>query len=130
MTIYDRIRERRIELNMTQDELAKAVGYKDRSMVTKIERGEVDLSQTKIAKFAEALGVSESYLMGWKESPMLNLVSPSYPIHPSILEMLNSRINETPQEDAKMATLWRNASLVAKRAAIAVLESMKEENLK
>ena len=72
MTIYDRIRERRIELNMTQDELAKAVGYKDRSMVTKIERGEVDLSQTKIAKFAEALGVSESYLMGWKESPMLN----------------------------------------------------------
>ena len=37
---------------MTQDELAKAVGYKDRSMVTKIERGEVDLSQTKIAKFA------------------------------------------------------------------------------
>lgn len=130
MTIYDRIRERRIELNMTQDELAKAVGYKDRSMVTKIERGEVDLSQTKIAKFAEALGVSESYLMGWKESPMLNLVSPSYPIHPSILEMLNSRINETPQEDAKMVTLWRNASLTAKRAAIAVLESMKEENLK
>lgn len=130
MTIYDRIRERRIELNMTQDELAKAVGYKDRSMVTKIERGEVDLSQTKIAKFAEALGVSESYLMGWKESPMLNLVSPSYPIHPSVLEILNSHINETPQEDAKMVTLWRNASLTAKRAAIAVLESMKEENLK
>lgn len=130
MTIYDRIRERRIELNMTQDELAKAVGYKDRSMVTKIERGEVDLSQTKIAKFAEALGVSESYLMGWKESPMLNLVSPSYPIHPSILEMLNSRINETPQEDAKMVTLWRNATIQAKRAAIAVLEAMKEENLK
>lgn len=130
MTLYDRIRERRIELNMTQDELAKAVGYKDRSMVTKIERGEVDLSQTKVAKFAEALGVSESYLMGWKESPMLNLVSPSYPIHPSVLEMLNSHINQTPQEDAKMATLWRNASLTAKRAAIAVLESMKEENLK
>lgn len=130
MTLYDRIRERRIELNMTQDELAKAVGYKDRSMVTKIERGEVDLSQTKVAKFAEALGVSESYLMGWKESPMLNLVSPSYPIHPSVLEMLNSHINQTPQEDAKMVTLWRNASLTAKRAAIAVLESMKEENLK
>ncbi|WP_335996906.1 helix-turn-helix domain-containing protein [Fusobacterium polymorphum] len=63
MDMYDRIRNRRKELGMTQDELAKLTGYNDRSSIAKIEAKKADLSQSKIIAFAEALKVSTSYLM-------------------------------------------------------------------
>lgn len=67
MDMYDRIRKRRKELNMTQDELAKSTGYNDRSSIAKIEAKKADLSQSKIIAFAEALKVSTSYLMDGEE---------------------------------------------------------------
>lgn len=66
MTIYDRIRARRIELNMSQEELANKLGYKTRSAINKIESGIRDISQSKIEQFAEALYTTPSYLMGWE----------------------------------------------------------------
>ena len=63
MDMYDRIRNRRKELKMTQDELAKLTGYNDRSSIAKIEAKKADLSQSKIIAFAEAFKVSTSYLM-------------------------------------------------------------------
>lgn len=62
-TMYDRIRDLRIEKGMSQDDLARAMGYKDRSMITKIESGAVDISQSKIVAFARALGTTTKYLM-------------------------------------------------------------------
>ncbi len=128
MTMYDRIRDRRIELGMTQDDLAKAMGYKDRSMITKIEAGKVDISQKKIEEFAKVLNTNEAYLMGWTDTKVFELAEPQ-PFHPSVVEMLDKRIYNTPKEDAEMSVLWRHASIVAKRAAIAVLRSMKEAEL-
>lgn len=52
---------------MSQEELAHRLGYKDRSMITKIESGIVDISQSKISQFAEALSTTPAYLMGWSE---------------------------------------------------------------
>ena len=49
---------------MTQDELAKKTGYTDRSSIAKIERGDVDLPQSKIILFAKALNISAGELMG------------------------------------------------------------------
>ena len=63
MTIYERIRDRRIELNLTQEELAKKVGYVSRSAVNKIEKGLRDINQTQLIKFAEALKVPAEYLL-------------------------------------------------------------------
>ncbi len=37
MTIGERIREKRISLGMTQDELAQKIGYKSRSSINKLE---------------------------------------------------------------------------------------------
>ena len=54
---------------MSQDDLARAMGYKDRSMITKIESGKVDISQKKIVAFARALNTTPGYLMGWTEEP-------------------------------------------------------------
>ena len=52
---------------MSQDDLAKAMGYSDRSMITKIESGKVDISQKKILAFARVLNTTPSYLMGIDE---------------------------------------------------------------
>ena len=60
-----KIKARRIELNMTQDELAKAAGYTSRSSINKIELGMVDVSQSKVAKLAKALKISPTILVGW-----------------------------------------------------------------
>ncbi len=68
MTLYDRIRSRRIELQMSQDELANKLGYKSRSTIAKIESGENDITQSKIVEFAKALDTTPAYLMGWDES--------------------------------------------------------------
>lgn len=64
-TIYEKIKNRRIELGYSQEELAKLMGYKSRSTINKIESGQVDITRNKIAKFAKVLQVKASYLMGW-----------------------------------------------------------------
>jgi repressor LexA len=61
--IGNRIKNKRIELNMTQEELALKSGYTSRSSVNKIELGLVDIPQSKIASIASALGVSPAYLL-------------------------------------------------------------------
>ena len=66
-TIYERIRRLRQKNNMSQDELAKKTGYTSRSTINKIEAGKIDISRTKIKVFADALGVTPAYLMGWEE---------------------------------------------------------------
>lgn len=66
MNIGDRIKEKRLELNLSQDELAKKVGYKSRSSIQKIEASR-NLPLDKVTKMARALGCTEAYLMGWTE---------------------------------------------------------------
>lgn len=66
MNVGERIKQKRIELNMSQDELAKKVGYKSRSSIQKIEASR-DLPLRKVSKMARALDVSPGYLMGWEE---------------------------------------------------------------
>lgn len=67
MSIGDRIRARRIELNMTQDELAQKLGYKSRTSINKIELGNHNLTQSKIKAIADALETTPSYIMGWED---------------------------------------------------------------
>ena len=64
MKLYERIKHRREELNMTQEELSNILGYKSRSTIAKIEKGENDITQTKIKAFADALRTTTKYLMG------------------------------------------------------------------
>lgn len=68
MEIGQRIKQRREELNMTQDELANKVGYKSRSSVNKIEIDGRGLPQKKIVAFANALETTPAYLMGWEDN--------------------------------------------------------------
>lgn len=67
MTLYDRIKQLRIEKGWSQSDLAKRVGYKDKTAIAHIEKGERDISRSKIAAFANALDVSPTYLLEGKE---------------------------------------------------------------
>lgn len=67
INLYHNIKNRRLELKMSQDTLAELTGYKDRSSIAKIEKGEVDISESKIREFAKALKISPQELMGWDE---------------------------------------------------------------
>ena len=67
MAIGERIRARRNELGWSINELADRMGYANHSSIARIETGKSDMPQSKIAKFAEVLGTSVSYLMGWDE---------------------------------------------------------------
>lgn len=68
-TLNQNIKNRRIELNMTQEELALKTGYKSKSAISKIELGNRDLSQSQISVFAKALNTTPGYLMGWQDEP-------------------------------------------------------------
>nr|DAP39076.1 MAG TPA: helix-turn-helix domain protein [Caudoviricetes sp.] len=67
LALYKNIKARRLELKMSQDRLAELTGYKDRSSIAKIEKGEVDLAESKIREFAKALKITPQELMGWDD---------------------------------------------------------------
>ena len=67
MTIGERIKQRRQELNWSQRELAARMKYSHHSTLARIELGKVDVSQTRIVQFSKVLGVSIAYLMGWED---------------------------------------------------------------
>lgn len=67
MTVADRIRQRREQLNMSQEELALKIGNKDKSTISKIEKAGDNISMKNIKRIADALGVSSQFLLGWEE---------------------------------------------------------------
>ena len=77
LELYSNIRKRREELGLTQSQLADLAGYADKTMISKIEKGAVDLAQSKIVLIASALQTTPRVLMGW-EDPAADLsVSPA-----------------------------------------------------
>ena len=84
--LYKNIKERRLELGMSQEELAKKVGYTSRSTIARIEHGEINLPQSKVVDIAKALNISASELMGWESNTTAASVQEYFVEH--YLEML------------------------------------------
>lgn len=72
MEIGEKIKLRRMELGWSQRELAYKMGYTNNSTLVKIEKGVVDVSQSRIVQFSKVLGVSVAYLMDWEEEEQKN----------------------------------------------------------
>ena len=66
--LYQNIKRLREENGLSQEALAKLTGYTDRSSITKIEKGQIDLQQSKIELFAKALGTTSRELVGWDDA--------------------------------------------------------------
>lgn len=75
-TIGNNILLLRKQLGWSQEELAKKMGYKTKSSINKIELGKSDIPQSKIVKFADVLGTTPAFLMGWSENENLETNSP------------------------------------------------------
>ena len=89
LDVYKNIKRIRELKGISQDELARAVGFKSRSSINKIEQGVNDITQSKLVAIANALSVSPGELLGReaKESkgyikriPVLGAVRAGIPI--------------------------------------------------
>ena len=66
MTIGERVKNLREMQGLTQEELAKKLGYKSKSSVAHIENGR-DIPRSMVVKLATVLNSTPAYLMGWEE---------------------------------------------------------------
>ena len=69
---------RREELGLSQEALAKRMGYKSKSSINKIEMGINDIPQSKVLAFARALNTTTAYLMGDDDSREINSIPPGF----------------------------------------------------
>lgn len=78
MDIRDILKNRRLELGLTQLDVAKAVGVSE-ATVSRWESGDIaNMKRSRIAALANVLNISPSIIMGWDEKEPL-----SSPILPS-----------------------------------------------
>lgn len=66
-TVGEKIKLRRLELGWSLRELAKRMGYANQSTVARIEKGEIDIPQSKVVKFAEVMNTTVAFLMDWEQ---------------------------------------------------------------
>lgn len=69
MDIGNRIKQRRINLDMTAEELAYKIG-KSRATIYRYENGDIEnMPTTVLEPLAQALFTTPAYLMGWDDDP-------------------------------------------------------------
>jgi len=107
-----RIRNRRKELGISQEELAARMNLKSKSTICKIERGEDNLTSDSIQKYAEALGVSPAFLMGNEDSKGNKTVKKL------LLEI---------EQENEFLDLYNNADPEIQNAVLTLLKSAKHE---
>lgn len=70
-----RIKECREYAKMTQAKLAELTGYKNKTIICKIEQGLTIPPYEKIELFAEVLNTTPTFLLGWDQERQLDLSS-------------------------------------------------------
>ena len=96
-TLGQRIRNRRLELDLTQDELARKMGYKNKSTIGKIEADVNDITSSKVVEFAHALDTTVAYLMGWEEEEQLTKIAIDKAYLDQLTELWNQMTDEQRQ---------------------------------
>lgn len=67
MTLGEKVKSKREELNLSQEELAEKMNYKSKTSIHKIEVGITDLPLSKVKELAAVLKTTPAYLMGWED---------------------------------------------------------------
>lgn len=107
MTMGEKIKARRLELGMSQEELAHKIGYASKSSINKIEVGERELRQTKIKQVAEVLDVSPLYLI----EPEKTVAEFLTPAQQKLLERLTVAVGKL--SDEKVDSIIRYINFVS-----------------
>lgn len=69
-----RIRMKRLQLGLTQMDLARKMGYTSKSTICKVESGDDNLTTDRVKMFAKALECTSGYLMGWEDEPEPDII--------------------------------------------------------
>lgn len=67
MTVGERIKQRRIELGLSQTDFGKRMGLMAKSNVSRLEHSGNNMTLDTVRKCATALDCTVAYLMGWEE---------------------------------------------------------------
>lgn len=109
-----RVREKRVEANMTQAELAQALGYSEengKSIISKIENGKVEPPISRLFVFAKVLHTSFVYLMGWDKLIRMD-------------EKDAAMRTWMTEEEGIMLVMFRQLNSSGKQAALSMLKGM------
>ena len=90
MKVGERIRQRRIELDLSQEELAKRLGYSSRTSISKIELDERKVPIEKLEAIAKALNTTSAWLMEWKSVEDKFLDEQTSPVSSESIPVLGS----------------------------------------
>lgn len=123
-----RIRQKRLELNLTMEELGHKLGVQ-KSAVNKWEKGEtVNIKRECLAKMAELFDVSPVWLMGFENAPDVTVTYTAPGMDPFVAQVGNEPpIIGKSAVMAKRLRLYKAAANVADEAldvAIQLLETM------
>lgn len=101
MSIGERIKQRREQLGMSQEDLAHKIGYKSRSSINKIELNIQQLRQTKIAQIAKALHTTPTWILGMEceDDQICDHLKVCYGKHPYYLVEMFLKLDADDQED-------------------------------
>ena len=127
-TFKDRFSELFEESKMTTTQLGKELHVSEQT-ISAWKVGARSPKEPTIIMIANYFHVNVRWLMGFdvdRERPKMKFPDYTVPLDDSIgLKMLEERI-ERSAEDEELRKLWPSASTRARRAALAVLQSMKE----
>ena len=118
------IRRRRIELGLSQEELAERCGFKSKSSINKMESGVQGLPQSKIIALAKALETTPGYIMGWEGGE--KIVQHEYYTNPE-----TAQIAQEIFDDPELHALFdaaRDSKPESLKAAAAMLKTLKGTN--
>lgn len=118
--IGKKIKQRREELGLTQEELAHKLGYKSKSTVNKIEMGINDITQTKVVAFAKALSTTPSYLMGWTSNPNIS------PLKGEIIPIESVGIQCKTDDEKKLLLSYRSLTDISKKRVLSYCNGIAE----
>ena len=109
----ERVREQRKAKGLSQEQLALRVHYRDKSMVSRIESGQVDLPLSKIGELSYALDISPYYLLGMTDDPTFDHAD--YSPKPA-------QAKQAVQPEGKLYKAYRNASGKTQQAVCLLLD--------
>lgn len=112
MKWYEKIRKKRLEKGMSQDELARKAGYSGRSAVSNIEKGRRNISFDAFNSLAKALNCDALSLMDDDSTSIVAEPTFEYTATDELFERLKAYYTELSYKDRE--TLVKYAEFLTK----------------
>ena len=124
MTLGKKVKLKREELGLSQEELAEKMNYKSKTSIHKIEQDITDLPLSKVKELANILKTTPAYLMGWESIPFS---VDTAPLSTYELEGLNKLLTGESSIESAYLSLDKKAPKETLRQIFKKLNKIKEE---